>query len=100
VKEHRQNEVNQDQIINLTEQGRSDSITIDALELKLELADAIEEHQDSIIDLTEEQAELTEKELRRQKRRATWSKVWAVGKYVLIGIGSGAAGYGIGSIVP
>lgn len=100
MKEHRQNEIHKGQILNLHKQAESDSISLRALEAKLALADIIEAHQDSIITLTEQDVEITEKELRRQKRRAKWQKVWSWGKYVLIGVGSGAVGYGIGSAIP
>jgi len=98
VSEHLENRINSDLIINLTKQNQSDSTQIKALERKLAAAADIELEQDSIIDLTEQDVELTEKELKRQKRRARWEKVWSWGKYVLIGAGSAGAGYAIGSL--
>jgi len=98
VKEHRRNLLHIEQITNLKAQALSDSVQISILEQQLDISDTITSEMDSLIELGNQELELTEKELRRQNRRARWQKVWQYIKFPLITAASGAAGYGIGRI--
>ncbi len=83
------NEIHKGTIIDL-------GLKVETLESKLAIADTISEVKDDIIAVVEKQKELSEKELKRQKRKEFWNKVWSKGKETIIAVSALAAGIGIG----
>lgn len=97
IKVYRQNEIRKRIITELRSIRGRDSISIDLLQHQIDDLIAISNQKDTIIDVIEIDANLTEKELKRIQRREKWQQVWSWLRYVAISIGAGAAGYGIGA---
>jgi len=97
IKVYRQNEIRKRIITELRSIRGRDSISIDLLQHQIDDLIAISNQKDTIIDVIETDANLTEKELKRIQRREKWQQVWSWLRYVAISIGAGAAGYGIGA---
>lgn len=97
IKSYRENDIRKRIIREMRSIRGRDSVSIDLLQHQVDDLIAISTHKDTIIDVVEMDANLTEKELKRIQRREKWQQVWSWFRYVAIGIGAGAAGYGIGA---
>ena len=97
IKVFRQNEIRKRIIREMRSIRGRDSVSIDLLQHQVDDLIAISNQKDTIIEVIETDANLTEKELQRIQRREKWQEVWSWLRYVAIGIGAGAAGYGIGA---
>jgi hypothetical protein len=72
---------------------------VSTLESKIVTLSAIDTAQTEVIALVEEVAELTEKELKRNKRKAFWNNIWQKGREAIIAISALGAGIGVGLLV-
>ena len=97
IQSYRENDIRKRIIREMRSIRGRDSVSIDILQHQVDDLIAISTQKDTIIDVIETDANLTEKELQRIQRREKWQQVWSWFRYVAIGIGAGAAGYGIGA---
>lgn len=63
---------------------------------KVEILDTVSKVKTDIIEVVEAEKELSDKELKRLKRKAFWANVWNKGKEVLIAASAAGLGFGVG----
>lgn len=69
---------------------------IDGLNHEIAVMDTIIRKQSVVMEIVDVRHDMTAKQLKRANTKIFWSNVWSSGKNVIIGVVSGAAGFGIG----
>ena len=100
INEHRDLSILKEKEINLNGQINELSIKNEALIIKLKSSTIISSAKDEIIEVIEEQKELSKKELRKAKRQQLWSDIKSQWRVIVAGTVGIATGVALGKLSP
>jgi hypothetical protein len=96
VRKTHDEQIHRAESIALTDANAALLAKISGLNREIAVMDTIIRKQSTVIEIVDVRHDMTAAQLKRANRKMFWSNVWSSGKQVIVGVVSGAVGFGVG----